>query len=192
MNRAGVGRMLVASLHQGIADLIPTRLEFYENWLNPVGMRDGRIGLAPMAAVLSFLRQEGAPYTQVTQRAGHYAAQWTFDNLTPIERSVIRAMPAMVRARLALLLAKKVVRRSYQGSRAAMKLRRGQGTFTLRGSIFCSVREPFEWPLCVYYSAALSHLFALVGVSGEVRVETCQGVGDTACVIAVNVPPDQR
>ena len=33
--------MLVASLHQGISDLIPTRLEFYENWLNPKGMRDG-------------------------------------------------------------------------------------------------------------------------------------------------------
>ena len=53
--------MLVASLHQGISDLIPTRLEFYENWLNPTGMRDGRIGLAPLAAVLSFLRQEGEP-----------------------------------------------------------------------------------------------------------------------------------
>ena len=34
--------MLVASLHQGISDLIPTRLEFYENWLNPTGMRDGK------------------------------------------------------------------------------------------------------------------------------------------------------
>ena len=61
MNRAGVGRMLVASLHQGISDLMPTRLEFYENWLHATGMRDGRIGLAPLAAVLSFLRQEGEP-----------------------------------------------------------------------------------------------------------------------------------
>ena len=85
--------MLVASLHQGIADLMPSRLEFYENWLNPKGMRDGRIGLAPLAAVLSFLRQEGEPYTLVTSRAGEYAAQWTFDNLSPIRRSLIRAPP---------------------------------------------------------------------------------------------------
>ena len=155
MNRGGVGRMLVASLHQGISDLMPTRLEFYENWLNPVGMRDGKIGLAPMAAVLSFLRQEGQPYTLVTQRAGQYAAQWTFDNLTPIQRSFIRALPVMLRARMAMQLAKKVVRRSYAGSRAVAKLRRGQGTFVLRSSIFCTVREPFEWPLCVFYSAAL-------------------------------------
>ena len=61
MIEAGIGRLLVASLHQGIADLLPTRLEFYEAWLNPVGLRDGRIGLAPLAAVLSFLRQEGEP-----------------------------------------------------------------------------------------------------------------------------------
>ena len=184
--------MLVASLHQGISDLMPTRLEFYENWLNPTGMRDGRIGLAPLAAVLSFLRQEGEPYTLVTQRAGEYAAQWTFDNLSPIERSLIRALPVMMRARMAMQLAKKVVRRSYNGSRGVPKLRRGRGTFTLKNSIFCRVREPFDWPLCVFYSAALSHLFALVSVSGEVRVDACQGVGDAGCVIAVNVPPDQK
>jgi hypothetical protein len=184
--------MLIASLHQGISDLMPTRLEFYENWLNPKGMRDGKIGLAPLAAVLSFLRQEGEPYTLVTQRAGQYAAQWTFDNLTPIQRSLIRALPAMMRARIAMQLAKKVVRRSYHGSKAVVKLRRGQGTLVLRSSIFCTVREPFDWPLCVFYSAALSHLLALVAVSGEVRVDACQGIGDSACVIAMSVPSEQK
>src|SRR5438132_8220388 len=34
MRDARVGRVLVASLHQAIADIIPTRLTFYENWLN--------------------------------------------------------------------------------------------------------------------------------------------------------------
>jgi hypothetical protein len=142
--------------------------------------------------VLSFLRQEGEPYTLVTSRAGQYAAQWTFDNQTPIERSFIRALPAMLRARMAMHLAKKVVRRSYSGSRAVARLRRGQGTLPLRSSVFCSVREPFDWPLCVFYSAALSHLFALVGVSGDARVHACQGIGDGSCVIAVTVPPEQE
>src|ERR671918_383445 len=76
MNEAGIGRLLVASLHQAIADLLPTRLEFYEAWLNPTGLRDGRIGLAPLAAVLSFLRQEGEQYTLVAARAGEYTAEW--------------------------------------------------------------------------------------------------------------------
>ena len=192
MSRAGVGRMLIASLHQGIADLLPSRLEFYENWLNPTGMRDGRIGLAPLAAVLSFLRQEGEPYTLVTQRAGQYAAQWTFDNLMPLQRSVIRALPPMLRARIAMQLAKRVVHGSYQGSKGISTLRHGQGTLVLRNSIFCTVREPFDWPLCVFYSAALSHLFALCDVSGEVRLDACLGVGDKSCTIVVNVSPDQK
>ena len=59
VREAGIGRVLVASLHQGIADILPNRLGFYENWLNTEGLRDGTIGLAPFYAVLSFLRPEG-------------------------------------------------------------------------------------------------------------------------------------
>ena len=62
MREAGIGRVLVASLHQAIADILPTRLAFYENWLNAEGLREGTIGLAPLYAVLSFLRQEGDAY----------------------------------------------------------------------------------------------------------------------------------
>ena len=58
MNDAVVGRLLVASLHQAILHLLPTRLEFDEAWLNPGGLRQGRIGLALLAAVVSFLRLE--------------------------------------------------------------------------------------------------------------------------------------
>ena len=68
MSEAGIGRVLVASLHQAIADILPTRLSFYENWLNAEGLREGTIGLAPLYAVLSFLRQEGDAYTLVTTR----------------------------------------------------------------------------------------------------------------------------
>jgi hypothetical protein len=64
----------------------------------------------------------------VTQRAGQYAAQWTFDSLTPIERSLIRALPVMIRTRIAMRLTKRLVRRSYLGSRAVSKLHRGRKT----------------------------------------------------------------
>ena len=39
MREAGIGRVLVASLHQGISDVLPLRLLFYENWLNAEGLR---------------------------------------------------------------------------------------------------------------------------------------------------------
>ena len=184
--------MLIASLHQGISDLMPSRLEFYENWLNPIGMRDGRIGLAPLAAVLSFLRQEGEFYELVTARAGRYAAQWSFDNLSSFERSMIRSLPMTLRARMALELTKRVIRRTYQGGRATSRLRRGQGTITLRSSIFCAVREPSSRALCGYYAAALERTLALVSVNGNVAVQSCQGAGAASCVIALNVLPDKE
>ena len=49
MREDGIGRVLVASLHQAIADILPTRLGFYENWLNAEGLREGTIGLAPLS-----------------------------------------------------------------------------------------------------------------------------------------------
>src|SRR3989441_5475292 len=91
MREAGIGRVLVASLHQGIADILPTRLSFYENWLNAEGLREGTIGLAPLYAVLSFLRQEGEAYQMITTRAGEYAAEWTVASMPPLQRAAIKA-----------------------------------------------------------------------------------------------------
>src|SRR6187549_3075442 len=102
MTDAAVGRLLVASLHQGIADLLPMRLEFYEAWLHPSGLREGRIGLAPMAAVLSFLRLEGAPYHLIAARAGEYTAEWSFGEMSPLRKRFINATPPALRKRLVI------------------------------------------------------------------------------------------
>src|SRR5512147_182846 len=119
MAEAGIGRILVASLHQGIADIMPSRLEFYENWLNPTGLRNGTIGLAPLLAVLSFLRREGDAYGLVTDRAGEYAAEWTVADTWRLKRWFIRRLPAGMRAQAAMKLASRLVQRSYGGSRAS-------------------------------------------------------------------------
>ena len=60
MSEPRIGRLLVASLHQAIAESLPLRLEFYENWLKPLGLlkRGQAIGLASFNAALSFLRRE--------------------------------------------------------------------------------------------------------------------------------------
>src|SRR6059036_1071838 len=138
MREAGIGRVLVASLHQGIADILPTRLGFYENWLNTEGLREVTIGLAPLYAVLSFLRQEGDSYQMITTRAGEYAAEWTVQAMTPVQRAVVKSMPAWLRARMVLRLAQRVVQNTYRGSRAITRLRKGTARLDLRASIFCS------------------------------------------------------
>ncbi len=94
-----IGRVLVASLHQAIADVLPDRLEFYENWLTVPGLREGTIGLAPLSAVLSFLRLEGEAYNRTTARAGEYAADWTVSSMSALERRLISALPTGLRAR---------------------------------------------------------------------------------------------
>src|SRR5687767_4824475 len=106
MNDSGVGRLLVASLHQGIADLLPSRLEFYESWLHASGLREGRIGLAPLAAVLSFLRQEGEAYRLVAGRAADSSAVCTVAELQPVSRPRARGMWDPTRRRLAAPIAR--------------------------------------------------------------------------------------
>jgi bacteriochlorophyll 4-vinyl reductase len=184
MREAGIGRLLVASLHQGIADILPNRLGFYENWLDAEGLRDGSIGLAPLYAVLSFLRQEGDAYQIITTRAGEYAAEWTVESMPPLQRAVMRSAPAWLRGRMLVRLARRLVRNSYQGSRAISRVRGGTARIDVRASIFCSVREPVRHPLCGYYAAAFTRLLTLFDLNGRAEVLACRGTGKPACVVS--------
>jgi bacteriochlorophyll 4-vinyl reductase len=185
MREAGIGRVLVASLHQAIADILPTRLGFYENWLNAEGLREGTIGLAPLFAVLSFLRQEGDAYRIITTRAGEYAAEWTVESMPTVRRAILKAAPVWLRTRMLLRLARQLVRDTYEGSRAIARVRRGTTNIDVRASVFCSVREPVGAPLCGFYAAAFTRLLALFDVTADTEVVACRGTGEATCVIKV-------
>ena len=191
MREAGIGRVLVASLHQGIADILPTRLGFYENWLNAEGLREGTIGLAPLYAVLSFLRQEGDAYHLITTRAGEYAAEWTVQSMRPFQRAAIKAAPVWLRSRILLRMASGLVRSSYRGSRAIPRLRKGTASIDLRASIFCTVREPVPAPLCGFYAAAFTRLLALFNLAARTEVVACRGTGGATCLLSVAILKDQ-
>ena len=190
MIEAGIGRLLVASLHQAIADLLPTRLEFYEAWLHPTGLRDGRIGLAPLAAVLSFLRLEGEQYRLVAARAGEYTAEWWVADMPAFKRTIIRAAPPGLRVRLVMRLARAMVRSTYRGSRAIIRWRKGKGAVDLRGSIFCEVRDRVEAPLCEFYASALRRLLLLFSLDAEVGLERCRATGAGQCLMVILVRPE--
>jgi hypothetical protein len=188
MSEPRIGRVLVASLHQAIADLLPTRLEFYENWLNVSGLRDGTIGLAPLSAVLSFLRSEGDAYNLITARAGEYAADWTVNSLPAFERRVIRALPVALRSRAALRTARTLVRSTYPGSRAIVRLRRGKASVDLRGSLFCEVREASALPLCGFYASAITRVLQLFALRADAHVDECRAAGGSkGCQMSVVV-----
>lgn len=185
MRDGRVGRVLVASLHQAIGDILPTRLGFYENWLNAEGLREGTIGLAPLYAVLSFLRQEGEAYNHIATRAGEYAAEWTVASMPPLRRTTTGMMPTFLRRRVVLGYARALVSRSYEGTRTRLKVRRGTARVEVLASVFCAVREPVSHPLCGFYAAAFGKMLVLFGLDADVFVESCRGTGQPSCVLAV-------
>ncbi len=188
MSEPRIGRVLVASLHQAIADVLPMRLEFYENWLNVNGLREGTIGLAPLSAVLSFLRSEGPAYGEITTRAGEYAAEWTVRSLPAMERRLIGALPATLRTRAALRTARALVRATYPGSRAIVRVRRDAASIDLRGSLFCEVREASPLPLCGFYAAAIERVLQRLSVAADAEVLECRAAGSgRGCSLSISL-----
>ena len=157
MSAAGIGRLLTATLHQAISELLSTRLSFYEPWLTSDGVRMARVSLAGVRAALSFLRQEPDAYHPVLRRAGELAAAWVWRDLSSMRRAVLQAMPVWVRARSAVSLARRLAADTWLETDATVRWRRGTGTLTVHPSLFCEVRGTVSAPLCTYYVAAWRH-----------------------------------
>jgi hypothetical protein len=191
MIEAGIVRLLVASVHHAITEHLPTRVDFYEEWLSPRGMRDGRVGLAPLQAVLSFLRQEGESYDVVMARAGELAATWWLAELPAIRRSAAGAGPLWLRGRLVVGLCADLVTQTYRRSQVASDWSAGQGTITLGHSVFCDVRgQDSRHALCGFYVAALGVVLPALGLPASVEAASCHAMGATACVLRIT--PDAR
>jgi hypothetical protein len=185
MSEPRIGRLVIASLHQAIAEALPLRLEFYENWLKPLGLlKEGRhIGVASFNAALSFLRREEprSIYDHVTRRAGELAAQWSFHTLPWTRRRWLALLPGRMRARAALRMARIVARAAYPGIKTRFVLDRGYGRVEIRGSIFCQVRETVDAPLCAFYVGLIGRLLDEHGIDGDVTVHQCRASGGPTC-----------
>lgn len=168
----------MSSLHQGIGDVAPGRLEFYETWLSPAGMREGRMGLPSLGAVLSFLHREGSSTSDgVARRAGTCAADWTFEGLSRLRRDLTRRLPLWLRVRAALGLGRRLVRVTVRRSRVNVRVRRGVADVRIRSAVFDQLRDPASFPMRALYAAALARLFTLCGVDARVQVVSDAGDG---------------
>jgi hypothetical protein len=187
MTEGRTGRLLAACLHQAIADRLPERLEFYETWLRSEGLRDGSIGLAPITAVLGFLRTEGEAYNPTVTRAGELAADWSIASLGSVRRRAIGWLPRPLRTRAALQMAAGVVRDLHLAGRTFTRLRRNQARVEIRSSLFCSVREAPLSPLCGFYVALATETLKRFGIPASGRVENCQAMAGPPCVILLEL-----
>jgi hypothetical protein len=184
---ADIGRVLVASLHQAIADELQTRVDFYDHWLGGQRMRDGSVGLAPMTAVLGFLRAEGEPYHKVMERAGLYAADWTVDSLSAARRRLIQALPRPLRLRVALRMAAETIRAGYAPTKAKVRIRRNQARFEVRNSLFCRVRAPQGAALCDFHAALIVQMLHRFDLPSTVSIEQCTGTQGPLCAAVIEI-----
>ena len=155
MREPRIGRLVIAALHQAIAEALPLRLEFYENWLKPLGLlREGKhIGPAPFSAALSFLRREDVGlYDAITGRAGVLAADWRADFLRWSGRRWAQLLPEWWRSRSALRAMRRISRAAYPNTRVRSRVRKGEARVEITRSAFCQVREPVDRPLCAFYA----------------------------------------
>ena len=185
MLESKIGRVLAASLHQAINELMPTRVEFYETWLTAERIRQGELGRARIAAVISFLRQEGAEYDAVVGRAGRYAADWTVDALSGVKRTLLRWLPRPIRMRVVLRMAARMIRGLHDDGRLRAVVRRGTAVVTLEGSLFCDVREPTSAPLCRFYGAVLERCLESFDMSARAELSRCRATGDGTCELII-------
>jgi hypothetical protein len=185
MIEAHVGRLLPASLHQAIADTLPQRLDFYEEWLRSKGLRDGSIGPAPVSAVLGFLRTEGGGYEAVCDRAGRLAAEWTVASMPAWRRRATGALPRGLRTRAVLRSAARLVGEVCSTTRAAVELGRGRARVVITGSLFCQARDRQGRPLCGFYAAMMVEMLARFDLSTRANVEHCRMISGDRCVIVL-------
>lgn len=192
MSEARIDRLLAAALHQAIADLLPMRLEFYESYLRPRGWREDAVNLAPVTAVLSFLRHEDpGTYDAVMVQAASYAAAWWLARQPWHVRVGGRLLPLGLRLRQVGRLAKQHYEHAYRGTKVRMRVRKRQLELEIRGSIFCSSREHAHDPHCRYYLAFLEALLARDAFKRQGSVAACRALGGESCVVRLDVAEPQ-
>ena len=186
MTEARIGRVVVASLHEALAHQLPLRIEFYETYLRPMGMRAGTIGAASFTAALSFLRREpDGAYDPVVQQAGALAAEWTFANVPALRRTLWSRFPLGVRRRWALRLTARLVDGTMRGARGRILGPRSSPKLAITGSPFCDLRQHADTPMCGFYAAAMRYFFETLDVPSGVDVVACHASGAAQCELAV-------
>jgi len=184
-NDATVGRLLLASFHQAIGEVLPARLEFYERWLDSSEHGAETLGVASFMAMLSFLQQEGHAADIVTSRAGQYAAVRTFGTLPAVKRSYFHVLPRRLRARKVVRLAAGMLPALYPESRIDTTSRGGTVFINIDGSPFCAARGADDEPSCSFYASAVLTFLRLFHLRAAVRVSRCRASGSKSCLLMV-------
>ena len=184
-----VGRLLVASLHQAVAECLPTRLEFYEHWLDTRKLRHESVGPAQLVAVFSFLRQEADAYERVVSRAARFAVDWTIESWPAAATGAVHALPRFFRRRVVMRLARRLLQRVGAVGRLVVRRRAGALEAELVDSVFCDVRAVTAGPLCAFHAAATARFFERFDLPTHVEIRRCRVTDGASCILTIRGAP---
>ena len=185
MRDAKIGRLLVASLHQAVGECLPTRLEFYEHWLDTRKLRNEAIGPAQLIAVFSFLRREDDQYAAVTARAGRYTADWTVGSWSRLRQASVRALPSFARRRVVLRMAARALRRLGVARHVRLTGQRGLVMAEVDDSIFCDARAGVSMPLCGFFGSVLTRFLEHFNLPAQADATSCRAVDGERCIVMI-------
>jgi hypothetical protein len=185
---ATVGRVLLASLHQAIAEVLPARLDVYEHWLSSAP-DESAIAVESFAAMLACLHQEGEASDLIVTSAGRHAAVRSFHQMPAMRRAWLRALPRRLRAGKVVRLAARMLPALHPDTRIDMTRRGGTVFFNIDGSPFCAPDRSGAHPSCGFYAEALATYLQLFDLRAAVRVSRCRASGSRSCLLMVL--PDQ-
>ena len=187
MSDAKIGRLVVASLHQAIAECLPTRLEFYEYWLNTRKLGNEAIGRDKLGTTFSFLRHEkSVQYATVIALAGRYTADWTVESWSGLRQASLRALPSFVRRWIVLRSAARALRRL--GTARHVTLLSGQSNLvmaTVADSIFCDPRASVSTPLCGFFESTLTRFLEHFDLPVDADTARCRAVDGERCIVMI-------
>jgi hypothetical protein len=80
-----------------------------------------------------------------------------------------------------------LVRTTYAGSRAVVRVSRNVALVDVRSSIFCGVRQTSEIPLCGYYADAFREILRAAGLPADTNIVECRATAERRCLIRLAI-----
>ena len=180
MSEDSVERLFVASLRSVLENTAPERLDVFESWFPP-GDRRPRFHIAPIIGAVSYLGRDTEFYNAIMAKAGRIAADWSYEQLSHVERKFWSSMPQSGRERAVRRLLRTGLRNIQRRGELEARREGSKLLLTLSNSFFCRAVHG-NGPVCLYYASLFSGLLERAGLRWSAVVESSCGESErTEC-----------